>query len=283
MSWFNLGKSKSGPSRFRLRPFDPSSGHLAVGKTEDGSPAVLALANASGAVVGGVPGSGKTAGMMVVVLALFLSGCCRVHIIDGKGGADWGWFKESATTFLDDDIEAVHEALLRLDNEMRSRLAAMRRDYGAANFWNIPPSQRPPLEVVVIDECQTFFDTKSVLGDKDAKVKAQEITAAATDIVKKGRSAGFLLFAVTQKPTADSIPTALRDNCGLRVCFRVTTAEAAKAVLGDLPDGSPSPLDIPPSRRGGAVIGLDDGAAAMCRFALVSEAEAHSVCQTTRV
>lgn len=263
--------SKPEHSTFRLRPFDPSTGSLTVGLLENGDEATLNLSNCSGVVVGGVPGSGKTAGMMVIVLALYLSGCCELTIIDGKGGQDWIWAKNAARDYVGDDLDAVHDLLLRSDDEMRSRLSSMRQRYGASNFWNISPDRRPPLRVILIDECQSFFDLKGILGGKPAKDKAGEILAAATDIVKKGRSAGFLLFAITQKPTVESLPSALRDNCGLRICFRVSTPEAARAVLGDVPQGSPIPTEIPPARRGGAVIGLDNGQIEMCRFAYVNE------------
>lgn len=251
-----------------------------MGKLADGDDAVLNIGDTSGVVIGGVPGSGKTAGMMTIVLALQLSDRCRIHVIDGKGGDDWSWFEPYAASFTRDDIDCVHENLLELDKEMRLRLSSMRRDYGGSNYWNLDPATRPPLEVIIVDECQSFFDSKGILGGKAVKDKAAEITAAAIDIVKKGRSAGFVLFALTQKPTTDSLPSALRDNCGLRICFRVTTTEAARAVLGTMPDGSPSPVSIPQSRRGGAVIGLEDGTAAMCRFAYVSEELACTALQT---
>lgn len=255
--------------RLELSPFDPESGTVTVGLCEDGSPAILRLANQSGMVVGGLPGSGKTAGMMVVVLALLRAGA-RVHVIDGKGGTEWDW-TEGAASLTGDDIDMAHDALLSLDELMKERLASMRREYGASNYWNVPADSRPPLEVVVIDECQTFFDLKGVLGGKEVKAKATEITAAATDIVKKGRSAGFLLIAMTQKPTADSIPTALRDNCGIRICFRVATSEAARSVLGDGRLGSADPTAIPANRQGGAVLCKDDGSSVMCRFAYLAE------------
>lgn len=280
MKWPWQYEPKPEPStQFRLRPFAPITGRVTVGKLADGTDAILSFANTAGSVVGGTPGSGKTAAMMVLVLALYLSGCCRIHVVDGKGGDDWTWFEKYASTFVRDDLDTVHDILLRLDDEMKRRIASMRQRYGSSNYWNISPDNRPPLEVVIIDECQTYFDTKGILGGKPAKDKAMEITAAATDIVKKGRSGGYLLFAITQKPTTDSLPSALRDNCENRICFRVKTPEAARAVLGDLPDGSPSPTDIPPSRRGGAVIGLDNGRAEMCRFAYVDEDAAEDALQ----
>lgn len=274
MKWPWNHNTKPEPLPFRLRPFDPATGGITVGKLANGNDATLIVTNTSGVVVGGIPGSGKTAGMMVIVLALYLSGCCNIHVIDGKGGDDWGWFSEHATTFVRGDLDTVHDTLLRLDDEMKCRIASMRQRYGSANYWNVQPDKRPPLEVIIIDECQSFFNAKGILGGKPAKDKAEEITAAATEIVQKGRSGGFLLFAITQKPTTDSLPSALRENCENRICFRVKTPEAARAVLGDMPDGSPSTTDIPPARRGGAIIGLATGEDVMCRFAYVSEEEA---------
>ena len=280
MRWPWNHQLKPEPStQFRLRPFDPVTGGITVGKLADGQDATLTFANTAGVVVGGTPGSGKTAGMTVMVLALYLSGCCRIHVIDGKGGDDWTWFEKYADTFVRDDLDLVHDTLLRLDAEMKTRISSMRQRYGSSNYWNIRPDRRPPLEVVIIDECQSYFDTKGILGGKAAKDKATEITAAATEIVKKGRSGGYLLFAITQKPTTDSLPSALRDNCENRICFRVKTPEAGRAVLGDMPDGSPSPTDIPPARRGGAVIGLDNGQATMCRFAYVDEGDVEHALQ----
>lgn len=272
-------QQKSEPSQFRLLPFDPVAGRITFGLLEDDSPASILIRNQSGVVVGGRPGSGKTAGMMIIVLALYLSGQVNLHIIDGKGGDDWTWAEKAATTFIRDDIDLVHEAILNLNRDMKSRTASMRANYGESNFWNLPPDKRPPLEVIIVDECQTYFDPKGVTSDDGRPVKelrdlAQDITGAATNIVRKGRSAGYLLFAITQKPTTDCLPSQLRDNCGARICFQISTPEAARAVLGNLPDGSPSPLDIPTSRPGGAVIGLDNGQAAMCRFAYISENDA---------
>lgn len=276
MMW--RSRERSHRHEMRLEPFDPNTGLLPVGLYADGSPAVLSLRNQSGVVVGGVPGSGKTAGMTVVALALLRAGA-NLHIVDGKGGDDWSWCAPVATGYARDDLNTVHSQVLSIQSEMQYRLASMRQTYGNSNYWNVPVDRRPPFEVLIVDECQSFFDSKSVLGGKPAKEMAAEITAAVTDIVKKGRSAGYVVFVMTQKPTADSIPTSLRDNCGLRVCFRVATVEAAKSVLGELPDGSPSPVEIPRNRVGGAVLCRDDGTASMCRFAYISEIEAARIVQ----
>ena len=56
-------QQKPEPSQFRLLPFDPVAGRITFGLLEDGSPASILIRNQSGVVVGGRPGSGKTAGI----------------------------------------------------------------------------------------------------------------------------------------------------------------------------------------------------------------------------
>ena len=81
---------------------------------------------------------------------------------------------------------------------------------------------------------------------KEDKAAASEIDSIVRDLVKRGRSAGILVVLSTQRPTADSIPTSTRDNCGLRICFSVATREAATAVLGEFTSDSPqSPIGCP--------------------------------------
>lgn len=273
MWWHRFIKSKpEGQQSFRLRPFDPETGRLAFGLYEDGTPAALNLRNQAGVVVGGVPGAGKSAGMTVIALALLMSGCARLHILDGKGGADWSWVGPAATDYYSgDDPTAAADLLKGYEGDMRRRLTELPR-WGNSNWWNLPPDNRPPLEVLIVDECQSFFSDADQ-SDKSKEVKAATAAcrAATTTIVKRGRSAGWLVFVLTQKPTADSIPTALRDNCGVRIAFRVMTRESGEAILGPAPEDAPSPLAIPAEQRGGCVLADDGGRWRRARFAYVSE------------
>lgn len=265
-------------TRMALRPFECRTGMINVGIMENGEPASISLANTSGVVVGGVPGSGKTAGMTIIVLSLLLSGRAHIHVIDGKGGTDWEWAAPTLSDYVGDDTADALELLERMHETMRHRTASMRADYGDSNWWNCPPDRRPPLEIIIIDECQLWFDIRHLTQtSKEHKDACTKILTLATDMVRRGRGAGFILFALTQKPTADSLPTSLRDNCGVRICFRVLTSEAAHAVLGDTPDDAPNPATIPPARQGGAVITTNSGIAVMCRFAHMPESKAERV------
>lgn len=128
---------------------------------------------------------------------------------------------------------------------MRERLRFARELYGDANLWSANPSRLHPVVLVVIDECQTYLDARS-LRNRDAKSVGAEIESITQDLVKRGRSAGIVVVLSTQRPTADSIPTGIRDNCPVRVCFSVRTREAARAVLGEFStDSATSPIGAP--------------------------------------
>lgn len=210
----------------RLVPWNGRS--IRYGVHADGSPAVLSFAQTSGIVVGGVPGA-------------------------------------AAGYWLDDrNLAEIADELDRLDDAMRQDLRSHPWSSTDPDFWHTGPTRENPFHLVVIDECQTWMDMTG--ADKDTKALMARIVRAVTDLIKKGHSAGWCVMVMTQKPTSDSLPTAIRDNCSVRVACRLTTAEAAKATLGTIPEGDPSPTEIPASRRGGAVVQGEDGHTKQVRF-----------------
>ena len=92
---------------------------------------------------------------------------------------------------------------------------------------------------------------------KRQKAISTQIHGRLSQLVKKGRSAGMFTILMTQKPTADAIPTNLRSNAGLSVGFRVMNAETVKAIYGDYIE--PSPTDISTETPGVAVLPREDG------------------------
>jgi DNA segregation ATPase FtsK/SpoIIIE, S-DNA-T family len=48
----------------------------------------------------------------------------------------------------------------------------------------------------------------------------------------RGRAAGIIVVAATQKPSGDVVPTALRDLFGFRWAFRCSTRDASDTILG---------------------------------------------------
>ena len=219
----------------------------------------------AGCVVGGVPGSGKSAMLNTLLAPLVATDKVRVSIIDGKGGADLEHFAPYADFFSNDDtdFDGVIEFLESKVEVMRDRVKTNKSRTGESNFWLTPTSPEQPAEVIVMDEVQNWTDST---GDsKEVKAQKQRIVSLLTNIAKKGRSAGFTLIASTQKPDSQSLPTALRDVCTRRISFRLTTREMTQMVLGMAPDDAPDPTEIPNGRKGGAVMANDEGEWEMVR------------------
>lgn len=248
---------------------------VVYGLTEDGEPAKLSYAQTSGIVVGGVPGAGKSAGATLLTLPLLASPKASVAIFDGKGGMDWHWAEKAASLYNNDcdlDLETATEQLEQLAQRCVDDLKSHTWSESDPDFWHAGASALHPFHLVVIDECQTLFDTTG--RSKDDKALVERCKRTVATIVRKGRSAGWCVMLLTQKPTADSIPTNIRDNCVVRFALRVTTREAAEAVLGSIPDGDPRPTEIPAPRRGGAVVQGEDGHTQSVRFAYLPVTEA---------
>lgn len=257
-------------------------GAVPYGVGEDGCSRTLSLKNLSGVVGGGAPGSGKTASQNYLLAGLVQNPCVQVVVIDAKGGSDWEWIESRAAHFTneDEDFAALAAVVEQMHCIMRHRLATQKARRGSANFWNLDPDPAYPVLILVIDECQTLFETAGL--SKDEKVQAEVIRRRVSALVKKGRSVGMLTILTTQKPTADALPTAIRDNCGLRLCWRVLTREAAEAVLGAIPAGTPTlPTDIPASLPGVAVVASDRGGFERVRFGYVGDEEAEQLAQAT--
>lgn len=249
---------------------------FAVG--EDGTWRTRDYANISAEVGGGVPGSGKTAGETSLACGLIQNPAVQYVVIDGKGGEDWSWIapRAAAHTNEDEDLEVVLELVESVHQLMRARLKTQKTQRGRANFWDLPLDPAHPAVFLVVDEVQTFTDQKGM--DKETKAVAATITARLSALVKKGRSAGIITRLLTQKPTSDAMPTAIRDNASVRTAWRVLSDDAAEAILGPVVRGSVvSPVDIPVSTPGVAVVATDGGQLERVRFPYVDERTAEQI------
>lgn len=249
-------------------PLDEQKMKVACAVDSVGETQSVSFKHVSGMTVSGVPGSGKTAGLTSFLLPAALSENVELAIIDGKGGHDWAAYKPICTYYSnnDEDLQAMKDYLEAAVQDMRERVQTMPEKLGIADFWNASVERRRAAglkhKIIVIDECQNFFEKRT---NKEENALIQDIVRLATSLVKKGRSAGITLIATTQKPTSESLPTGLRDNCKLKICFRVTTKEAQKAALGDVDlDDSNNALNI--TNAGGALIVGESGTIQRVRF-----------------
>lgn len=256
---------------------DPVKMKVTCAVNSEGEPVSIQFGDSSGMVVGGIPGSGKTAGVTSFLLPLALSPHVDLSVIDGKGGQDWESYGPRCSTYIrgDEDLTPIVDFLSAFHSEMLERLDSQKERLGTSNFWNADVTTRDrasePFKLLVIDECQGIFETNG--RSKEEKEQLGQILRYCSAVVKRGRSAGFFIIFITQKPTSEALPTAIRDNAGLRIAFRLTTTAAESAVLGATPEDPDSPraLAIPSSRKGGAVLATDTGKIEYVRFYYIPE------------
>lgn len=192
-----------------------------VGVDEQGRAFWLDTAGHSGVIVAGLPGSGKTVFLRRLVQSFALDPDNCVVVFDGKGTNDFGDLAGdnvrvyAGTPDTDETITEELESLARL---LQERAAGGRVDGRV---------------VVVVDECQGYMPAQGLTAEE--KQARERSAKALKDLVARGRSLGFLTVLATQKPDATTLPTVLRDNCGLRCSGRLRTPEGEKMVLGDSP------------------------------------------------
>lgn len=228
-----------------------------LGIDSTGNPVQISWKGSSGMVVGGVPGSGKTASMLPCFAGM--AGHAELHVFDGKAQRDLHPLRHIARTYdRSGDLDAPLETLRNLEKLRVMRGDALYESLQADNFWNVSREDRERLGIkpifVVLDEAQTWLTMPS---DKDKKLLVAEARELVETLIRKGRSAGIVVVLTTQKPSAVSIPTDLRDNAALKLCFKVTTPEMAVTVLGQQASDAPSPTDIPRSAHGRFVMETD--------------------------
>jgi len=78
--------------------------------------------------------------------------------------------------------------------------------------------------------------------------------------VARGRAAGVIVCAATQKPAADVVPSALRDLFGFRLALRCNTRDASDTILGSgWASLGHDASSIAPAQRGVGLLLAEDG------------------------
>ncbi|MFZ1287708.1 MAG: hypothetical protein WAR57_11820, partial [Candidatus Phosphoribacter sp.] len=67
---------------------------------------------------------------------------------------------------------------------------------------------------------------------RDEKRDDEERASLIRRLIAKGRAAGVVVVAATQKPSADVIPTGLRDLIAQRLAFETTSRAMTETILG---------------------------------------------------
>jgi hypothetical protein len=213
---FALGPPLSWPWRRAARTsgWDP----LPLGVDEDGVTTYVALGEHN-LLLGGEPGAGKSGALNLVVAAAALDPATSLTIFDGKQVELIAW-EPCADTFCGPDMAAAVATLESLCAEMDRRYGEV-RSLGLRKFT----PDVAALHVVVIDELAFYLRAGS-------KTERSAFNDGLHDLVSRGRAAGIVVVAATQKPGSDIVPTWIRDLFSFRLALRCTTPEASDTVLG---------------------------------------------------
>ena len=187
-------------------------------------------------------GMGKSeaiASMIVGLLRQDASGLgVQLGICDMKGGLDFGRIPGDLAA-LRWPVAASREAAFEMvsaawsEIEWRNRLIS-EAGYSRLEAYNATASKPIPYLFLFVDEMRVL--TGPALqsgGDREIKRMSQAFIDQAIKITSLGRAAGVGIIMATQKPSSTSIPTDIRDICGMRLAFYCTTGDASRAVLGE--------------------------------------------------
>ena len=171
-------------------------------------------------LLGGEPGAGKSVALLQLVAAAALDPTCQLTLLDGKR-VELACWAGSATHAVGPSLDDANEVLRSLRVEMDARYSQLLKR-GARK---VDSSMGIPLHVVVCDELAFYL----TMGERKQN---QEFATLMRDLVARGRAAGVIVVAATQKPSHDIIPTSLRDLFAFRWALRCTTPQASDTILG---------------------------------------------------
>jgi hypothetical protein len=199
-------------------------------------------------LLGGEPGAGKSAALSLLIATAALDPSCRLWLLDGKLVELSVWAPCAQRLAGPDVGEAIE--LLR---ELRSEMARRYRQLLASGRRKVGPDDGLPLHLVACDELAFY------LTAEDRKQR-QVFAELLRDLVARGRAAGVIVCAATQKPASDVVPSALRDLFGFRLALRCNTPQASDTILGQgWATLGHSAATIAPGQRGVGLLLAEDG------------------------
>jgi len=220
---------------------------IPVGVDEFGGTVTLGLPERN-LLLGGEPGAGKSAALSLVLATAALDSSVNLWLLDGKRVelAAWEPCAERLAGPNVDDAIALLEAV-------RDEMEARYRDLLARGARKITPGDGLALHVVACDELAFYLTVE----DRKQRTRFAELLR---DLVARGRAAGIIVIAATQKPAADVVPSSLRDLFGFRLAMRCTTPQASVTLLGQgWASMGHSAATIAPSQRGIGFLLAEDG------------------------
>jgi hypothetical protein len=213
-------------------------------------------------LIGGLMGYGKSYFARLIATAAALDPTVRIVVLTGKSGPDWAPLKHVADKYIAGNSPAtIREGLALIESlisEMDEKGQELERLF-EEDPQSVPEGKITPAMVaadprmgpvlLVVDELQELLDGAAMLrvavdeddadlgdgkpGRTPTRNGKEVMVEGFSRYVRVSRAAGGMGLFVTQRPDANSVPTALREVCAKRASYRVKGAGSAKMVLGD--------------------------------------------------
>ena len=168
-------------------------------------------------LIGGEPGAGKSVAQGNFVAHAALCTDVDLILIDGKI-VELLPYAPVAKEFVGNNMPKALRVLKDLQADLDERYLHLAR----TGRKKIVPGDGFRAKLLVIDELAYFTVT---VGTKEQQ---EEFRVLVRDIVARGRAAGIITIASTQRPSADIVPTSLRDLFGYRLAFRCATDSSSR-------------------------------------------------------
>ncbi|TCP47293.1 S-DNA-T family DNA segregation ATPase FtsK/SpoIIIE [Tamaricihabitans halophyticus] len=223
-------------------------------------------------LIGGEPGAGKSVALNNIVAHGALAADCALWLFDGKQ-VELGLWEDVSEVFVGPDIDL---ALLRL-RQLQAECNRRYQELTAAKRRKIDRNDPVDVILAVIDELAYYTAT---IGTKDQQ---EEFILLVRDLVARGRAAGIIVVAATQRPSADIIPTSLRDLFGYRWAFRCTTDSSSDIILGrGWAQLGYNAATITPAERGIGLLLAEGGFPGRLKSAFLSDSHTYSLVDYAR-
>jgi len=217
-------------------------------------------------LIGGEPGSGKSVALSTIVAAAALDPSVHLTLLDGKHVELIAW-SDIADEFVGADQEGAVIALRELRELMDLRYATL----AATRRRKMTIDDLEGLHVLVIDELAFYLRG----GVKNLR---EEFSELLRDLVSRGRAAGIVVVATTQKPSHEIVPTWIRDLFSFRLAMRCTSSDSSDTILGQgWASQGFSAATIDPSMRGVGYLLAEGGVPTLVMTAYLSDDDIETI------
>lgn len=180
-------------------------------------------------IIAGATGFGKSVIMKAIITQLIMSKPNDVNfsLIDLKGGPAFARFKDAKQV---ENFGTNNEEAKAILNDVQKNMESDYQFIVDEGYEDVLEAGITKRHFLVIDEAADLADNNAAMN-------------ILTDIVRKGRGAGYYVIYATQYPSSQAIPMQIKRNIPARICFVLDSVTASMTAL-DAP-GAESLPEIP--------------------------------------